>query len=152
MKNIERKINSIIKEINSDKIDYQKWSIIVATFNFNSFYKNNYSISNFFKKLTNGKITLANEKNNRDWWLGLGKPRGFYRYHVTRDNVKIMMVLDYLNDLNEESLIKRINKIAITNSIIVSYKDYKLFSKEMLDVFSIDQGFEVFGDYKKTSI
>jgi hypothetical protein len=155
-----RKTTRIIKTIlddynNREKIISENQSknknsiILNLTFDFDTFYKYNLSVSNFFKKLTNNKNTLAGKYNNREWWGSLsidGKNDGFYRYNITQEFVRIIIFITTDNKINELELKFRIKKIIPKFNLQV-FENTNINLNEFLgDVFSLESGFSVFGD------
>ena len=145
----------LVKEINqldtANKNDKRNDIIIVLTFSFDTFYKRCYSISNFFKILTNGKNTLTGMKSNREWFKSLDVD-GFYRYNITRDIVELIMVISTSKKLNEVEFKSRVRKIVKPMNIVISYNDKYLLNKKFIDVFSIETGMALFGGHKKNNL
>ena len=155
MRKTTKYIKKILDDYNSEQIINEnllqnKNSIILnLTFDFDTFYRYNLSVSNFFKKLTNNKNSLAGRYNNRDWWSSLseeGKNDGFYRYNITKDFVKIIIFITTDEKINELELKFRIKKIIPNFKLqIVENSDINL-NEFMGDVFSLESGFSIFGD------
>lgn len=145
----------LVKEINqldtANKNDKRNDIIIVLTFSFDTFYKRCYSISNFFKILTNGKNTLTGMKSNREWFKSLDVD-GFYRYNITRDIVELTMVISTSKKINEVEFKSRVRKIVKPMNIVISYNDKYLLNKKFIDVFSIETGMALFGGHKKNNL
>ena len=145
----------LVKEINqldtANKNDKRNDIIIVLTFSFDTFYKRCYSISNFFKILTNGKNTLTGMKSNREWFKSLDVD-GFYRYNITRDIVELIMVISTSKKLNEVEFKSRVRKIVKPMNIVISYNDKYQLNKKFIDVFSIETGMALFGGHKKNNL
>ena len=154
MKNTTKKIELLVNEINKldtpKEIAEQNNIIIVLTFSFETFYKRCYSISNFFKILTNGKNTLSGMKCNRDWFKSLGVD-GFYRYNITRDIVELTMVISTTKKMNELEFKSRVVKIAKPLNIVIGYNDKYLLNKKFIDVVSLETGMALFGGHKKNN-
>ena len=155
MRKTTRLIKKILDEYNSEKIISENLSknknsvILNLTFDFDAFYKYNLSVSNFFKKLTNNKNSLAGRYNNREWWGSLsmdGKNDGFYRYNITQEFVRIIIFISTDSKINELELKFRIKKI-IPNFKLQVLENSDINLNEFLgDVFSLESGFSVFGD------
>jgi hypothetical protein len=155
MRKTTKYIKKILDDYNSEQIINEnllqnKNSVILnLTFDFDTFYRYNLSVSNFFKKLTNNKNSLAGRYNNRDWWSSLsedGKNDGFYRYNITKDFVKIIIFITTDEKINELELKFRIKKIIPNFKLqIVENSDINL-NEFMGDVFSLESGFSIFGD------
>ena len=155
MRKTTRLIKKILDEYNSEKIITENLSknknsvILNLTFDFDTFYKYNLSVSNFFKKLTNNKNSLAGRYNNREWWGSLsmdGKNDGFYRYNITQEFVRIIIFISTDSKINELELKFRIKKI-IPNFKLQVLENSDINLNEFLgDVFSLESGFSVFGD------
>lgn len=145
----------LVKEINqldtANKNDKRNDIIIVLTFSFDTFYKRCFSVSNFFKILTNGKNTLTGMKSNREWFKSL-EVDGFYRYNITRDIVELTMVISTAKKINEVEFKSRVRKIVKPMNIVISYNDKYLLNKKFIDVFSIETGMALFGGHKKNNL
>jgi hypothetical protein len=158
MRKTTRLIKKILDEYNSEKIITENLSknknsvILNLTFDFDTFYKYNMSVSNFFKKLTNNKNSLEGRYNNREWWGSLsidGKNDGFYRYNITQEFVRIIIFISTDAKINELELKFRIKKI-IPNFKLQVLENSDINLNEFLgDVFSLESGFSVFGDNRR---
>ena len=155
MKSTTKKIELLVKEINqldtANKNDKRNDIIIVLTFSFDTFYKRCFSVSNFFKILTNGKNTLTGMKSNREWFKSLDVD-GFYRYNITRDIVELIMVISTSKKMNELEFKSRVRKIIKPLNVVISYNDNYLLNKKFIDVFSIETGMALFGGHKKNNL
>ena len=155
MRKTTRLIKKILDDYNSEKIISENLSknknsvILNLTFDFDTFYRYNLSVSNFFKKLTNNKNSLAGRYNNREWWGSLSldsKNNGFYRYNITQEFVQIIIFITTDNKINELELKFRIKKIIPKFKLqILENTDINL-NEFLGDVFSLESGFSVFGD------
>lgn len=152
MKKMTKRVEFLINEIK--RLDEQrtpftkKWTIVVITYDYNTFYRQNKSVSHFFKKLTNGKNTLLGMPNNRDWFKSL-QTSGFYKYRLDEDIVEIAMILETKKKINELELKSRIRKITLPKGIIIGEEDLSLFEKMFLNRSYLEVGTEVFGEHKK---
>lgn len=96
----------------------KKQLTIVLEYNRSYFDQKIETLSKFYKSLSNSKATLKNGVTNREWWKSLNVD-GFYKYKMTKDLVKIGLVLQSEKNIDHFELISRVEKIGKPSSMEV---------------------------------
>lgn len=148
-KNTE-KIKVVLERIAS-KDNYEGYfSLILLKYDKTNFFKNNKSISEWFKKLTNGK-TKTGGIYNRDWFKKI--ENGFYKYSVIGDEIEIWLAFEGHHKLNKTDLTTRILKLQPHPKYYdVGVQDWEMLENHFNDLFESSSGIEVFGNIKKEDI
>ena len=152
MKNILKRIDQILEQIKKQEQKSTYWYVIVLNPELSKFFNSIGSISNFFRKLTNGTINLPGSNlNNRQWWKSTGA-KGYYRYEVTRKEVELTIFIETNIQISEHEFRSRTEKLIGKTPIIFGELDGNLFDEKLYDLEKIDSGVELFGDYKKEKL
>lgn len=132
MNKLQQRIKSLLNEYKEQQSN-RFWYTITITFSTESFYRFVYSISEFYKRLSNSKTALPGNPTNREWWQKLD-PNGFYDFTPNKETIVLSFVMETKVKLNETELKARIKKI-------VPYLDINIKTKEQ-DEFEFELGFE----------
>ena len=152
MKNLYKRVNEIMEQIKNQEQKSSYWYVIVINPELPRFYKTMVSISVFFRKLTNGTITLnGSNLNNREWWKQIGA-NGYYRFNMSRKEIEIVFFVESEEKINELDFRNRVEKLIGPTHIIFGELDERLFDKKLFTEEMIDSGIELFGKYKKEKL
>ena len=151
---LRSRIQSILNEYVEEKNEKEQNSefefkyIMTISTSSSTFYKKNKSMSDFYKKLSNSKIGLCGNKNNREWWNNY-EPNGFYFYSESNDFVEIKMLIQTHKKMNEIEFKARVKKLIYPCQIEISLNDKLKFEKTFSEIFRINSGMQVFGKSMK---
>ena len=149
MTKLRSRIQSILKEYidDSNQIDetnFEYTYIINISTSSNVFYKQNKSMSDFYKKLSNSKVGLRGNKNNREWW-NYYEPSGFYFFSESNEVVEVKMMLQTHRKLNELEFKSRVKRLLYPCQIEISLNDKLKFETTFSEIFRVNSGMQVFG-------
>ena len=132
MNKLQQRIKSLLNEYKEQQ-ENKHWYAITIKFSTETFYRFVYSISEFYKRLSNSKTALPGNPTNREWWQKLD-PNGFYDFTPNKETIVLSFVMETKVKLNETELKARVKKI-------VPYLDINIKTKEQ-DEFEFELGFE----------
>jgi hypothetical protein len=138
MNKLQQRIKSILNEYKEQQ-ENKHWYAITITFSTETFYRFVYSISEFYKRLSNSKTALPGNLTNRGWWQKL-EPNGFYDFTPNKETIVLSFVMETKVRLNELEFKARVKKIA-------PYLDIKIKTKDQ-EEFEFELGFEREFNYK----
>jgi hypothetical protein len=153
MNKLQQRIKSLLNEFKEQQ-ENRYWYVATITFSTETFYRFVYSISEFYKRLSNSKTALPGNPTNREWWQKLD-PNGFYDFTPNKETIVLSFVMETKVKLNETELKARVKKI-------VPYLEINIKTKEQ-DEFEFELGFErefyqkyepkveLFGDIKRNN-
>lgn len=132
MNKLQQRIKSLLNEYKEQQ-ENKHWYAITITFSTETFYRFVYSVSEFYKKISNSKTSLPGNPTNREWWQKLD-PNGFYDFTPNKETIVLSFIMETKVKLNETELKARVKKI-------VPYLDINIKTKEQ-DEFEFELGFE----------
>ena len=153
----QAKIESILNEIKElqEPAHTKYWYVATITFDTEAFYKRVYSVSDFYKLLSNSKSALIGNPSNREWWKRLS-PSGFYDFNPSKDITVLSFVLETKNKLNHIELKARIKKIVPYIEINIENQTQKEYESQVEFVNAFFQKYEdkteMFGNIKRNLI
>lgn len=144
------KVKVILEKIKEDETYESYFSLVLLKYNRKDFFKKNKSVSNWFKKLSNGK-TKTGGIYNRDWFKKIDN--GFYKYSINGDEIEIWLAFEGNHKLNKTDITTRILKLQPHPIYYeVGVQDWDMLENHFSDLFETDSGIEVFGNIKKEDI
>ena len=150
MNKLQQRIKSLLNEYKEQQSN-RFWYTITITFSTESFYRFVYSISEFYKRLSNSKTALPGNPTNREWWQKLD-PNGFYDFTPNKETIVLYLVMETKSKLNEIEFKARVKKIVPYLEINISSKDRKDFEFELAFerefYYKYEPKVELFGDIK----
>jgi hypothetical protein len=153
MNKLQQRIKSLLNEYKEQK-ENKYWYTITITFSTESFYRFVYSISEFYKRLSNSKTALSGNPTNREWWKKLD-PNGFYDFSPNKETIVLSFVMETKDKLNMNEFKARVKKIVPYLDIVIKTKEQKEYDFELAFERNFYQKYEpkteVFGDIKKTN-
>tara|TARA_R100001377_G_scaffold83207_1_gene64414 strand:- start:79 stop:567 length:489 start_codon:yes stop_codon:yes gene_type:complete len=148
-KNTE-KVKVVLERMKKDETYGSYFSLVVLKYNREDFFKKNKSVSNWFKKLTNGK-TKTGGIYNRDWFKKVDN--GFHKKYINGNEIEIWLAFEGQSILNKTDLTTRILKLQPhPNYIKVGVQDFGMLKNHFSDLFETESSIEVFGNIKKQDI
>ena len=142
---IQSILNEYIEDSNQiDETNFEYTYIINISTSSNVFYKQNKSMSEFYKKLSNSKVGLRGNKNNREWW-NYYEPNGFYFFSESNEVVEVKMMLQTHKKLNELEFKSRVKRLLYPCQIEISLNDKLKFETTFSEIFRVNSGMQVFG-------
>lgn len=151
MNKLQQRIKSLLNEYKEQQSN-RFWYTITITFSTESFYRFVYSISEFYKKLSNSKTALPGNPTNREWWQKLD-PNGFYDFTPNKETIVLSFVMETKSKLNENEFKARVKKIVPYLEIVIKTKEQKEFDFELGFEREFYQKYEprieLFGDIKR---
>ena len=152
MKKLHKRVDEIMEQIKKQEQNSTYWYVIVINPEIPRFYNTMGSISVFFRKLTNGTITLnGSNLTNREWWKLIGA-NGYYRFNMSRKEVEIVFFVESEEKIDETEFRSRVEKLIGPTHIIFGELDERLFDKKLFKEEKVDSGVELFGKYKKEKL
>lgn len=152
MNKLQQRIKSLLNEYKEQQSN-RFWYTITITFSTESFYRFVYSISEFYKKLSNSKTALPGNPTNREWWQKLD-PNGFYDFTPNKETIVLSFVMETKSKLNENEFKARIKKIVPYLEIVIKTKEQKEYDFELAFerdfYYKYEPKIELFGDIKRT--
>jgi hypothetical protein len=129
------------------KTQYDKpFTMVILEYDSQSFFEKNHSISKWFQKLSNSKSTTG-RISNRVWFKNIEE--GFYKYDITMETTKIILIFTSNKPINELDLNVRIQKIMPKpKTITISNQNWDLFTENFSTLFDTTTGTETFGKLK----
>lgn len=154
MNKLQQRIKSFLNEYKEQQ-ENKHWYVATITFSTETFYRFVYSISEFYKRLSNSKTALPGNPTNREWWRKLD-PNGFYDITPNKEKIVLSFVMETKIKLNELEFKARVKKIVPYLDINIKTKDQEEFEFEL----GFEQEFyqkyepkiELFGDIKRKSL
>ncbi len=101
------------------------------------------SPSNFYRLLSNSKISLPNGINNRIWWKNIS-PKGVYKFKINENVVEITLVLSTNMEINQTEIKCRLKKLGVSAIKIYQSEEEKNAKIKSLGLYN-REGFEIFG-------
>lgn len=150
MNKLQQRIKSILNEYKEQQ-ENKHWYTITITFSTETFYRFVYSISEFYKRLSNSKTALPGNPTNREWWQKLD-PNGFYDFTPNKETIVLSFVMETKVKLNELEFKARIKKIVPYLDINIKTKDQEEFEFEQEFYQKYEPKIELFGDIKRKSL
>lgn len=148
-KNTE-KVRVILERMKEDETYGSYFSLVLLKYNREDFIKKNKSVSQWFKKLTNGK-TKTGGVYNRDWFRKIDN--GFYKKYINGNEIEIWLAFEGQSKLNKTDLTTRILKLQPKPEYYeIGIQDWDMLKNHFSDLFETDSGIEVFGNIKKEDI
>lgn len=129
MNKLQQRIKSILNEYKEQQ-ENKHWYTITITFSTETFYRFVYSISEFYKRLSNSKTALPGNPTNREWWQKLD-PNGFYDFTPNKETIVLSFVMETKVKLNELEFKARVKKIVPYLDITIKTKDKQEFEFEL---------------------
>jgi hypothetical protein len=124
-------------------------SVIILKYDYNKFVSNVGTPSQFFKKLSNSKMSLSGLGNNRDWWKSI-KPNGLYKFKISNDEIKLKFYIESDKPINLNELKFRIYKILKPEEMEFYLNDTDFYLNSLDDIIEdVKEGMEMFGGIKK---
>ena len=154
MKKIQKRIEEITEKLKSNNVEneFPNWYIIHIKSKITDFYKCNASVSDFIKKITNGKIKLNDSvHNNREYWKSIS-PKGYYRFQISKETIEIILVLNTIEEINQPEFLARIRKVCHYCEINFGDKDKTLLEQMVFKLTRVENGGELLGLYKRQSL
>ena len=152
MNKLQQRIKSLLNEYKEQQSN-RFWYTITITFSTESFYRFVYSISEFYKKLSNSKTALPGNPTNREWWQKLD-PNGFYDFTPNKETIVLSFVMETKSKLNENEFKARVKKIVPYLEIVIKTKEQKEYDFELAFerdfYYKYEPKIELFGDIKRT--
>lgn len=152
MNKLQQRIKSLLNEYKEQQSN-KFWYTITITFSTESFYRFVYSISEFYKRLSNSKTALPGNPTNREWWQKLD-PNGFYDFTPNKETIVLSFVMETKSKLNENEFKARVKKIVPYLEIVIKTKEQKEFDFELAFerdfYYKYEPKIELFGDIKRT--
>jgi hypothetical protein len=108
--------------------------VVTLTFDFNEFYKQVRSVSNFMKKLRN------NLPENRPFYKRISKNE-IYNYSIDKDNVEINIFIELNEIFNKSDLSSKIIKLVNPSKMNIYFNDEKIYN----EIFNRDFVFSSWG-------
>lgn len=146
MNKLQQRIKSILNEYKEQQ-ENKHWYVITITFSTETFYRFVYSISEFYKKLSNSKTSLPGNPTNREWWQKLD-PNGFYDFTPNKETIVLLFVMETKVKLNELKFKARVKKIVPYLDINIKTKDQQEFEFEREFYQKHEPRIELFGDIR----
>ncbi len=138
-----------IKSFVNDLKNNHHWYFISIVFDNTTYFRRLNNINEFYKKLSNSKLTLTGHPSNRLWWKRI-LPTGIYEPILTDENLKLNFIMTTKSKLNELELKCRANKICPYLSIKISYQENEELDKLSSNTyFHYRQNIQLFGKIKK---
>lgn len=154
MNKLQQRIKSLLNEYKEQQ-ENKHWYAITITFSTETFYRFVYSVSEFYKKISNSKTSLPGNPTNREWWQKLD-PNGFYDFTPNKETIVLSFVMETKVRLNELEFKARVKKIAPYLDIKIKTKDQEEFEFELGFEREFYQKYEpkieLFGDIKRKSL
>lgn len=148
-KNTE-KVKVVLARMKKDETYGSYFTLVLLRYNREDFFKKNKSVSNWFKKLTNGK-TKTGGVYNRDWFRKIDN--GFRKKYINGNEIEIWLAFEGENKLNKTDLTTRILKLhPHPNYIEVGVQDWDMLENHFSNLFETESSIEVFGNIKKQDI
>ena len=141
----QQRVKSFLKTINYE----QHWYTISIEFDNSKFFRKLYSVSDFYKRISNSKASLTGNLSNRAWWRKI-KPQGFYYSEISQSSLIINFVVVTKVVINETEIKSRFIKICPYQNFHLTYK--KTENIELLNsnnYFVYNSSIELFGDSKR---
>jgi len=152
MNKLQQRIKSLLNEYKEQQSN-RFWYTITITFSTESFYRFVYSISEFYKRLSNSKTALPGNPTNREWWQKLD-PNGFYDFTPKKETIVLSFVMETKSKLNENEFKARVKKIVPYLEIVIKTKEQKEYNFELAFerdfYYKYEPKIELFGDIKRT--
>jgi hypothetical protein len=152
MNKLQQRIKSLLNEYKEQQSN-RFWYTITITFSTESFYRFVYSISEFYKRLSNSKTALPGNPTNREWWQKLD-PNGFYDFTPNKETIVLSFVMETKSKLNENEFKARVKKIVPYLEIVIKTKEQKEYDFELAFerdfYYKYEPKIELFGDIKRT--
>jgi hypothetical protein len=152
MNKLQQRIKSLLNEYKEQQSN-RFWYTITITFSTESFYRFVYSISEFYKRLSNSKTALPGNPTNREWWQKLD-PNGFYDFTPNKETIVLSFVMETKSKLNENEFKARVKKIVPYLDIVIKTKEQKEYDFELAFerefYYKYEPKIELFGDIKRT--
>ncbi len=134
----------LLSQIKNTIPDSNNIITIKLTYPLESFRKRVYTISNFFKVLSNGKNTLHHLGNNREFFKK-HRISGCYYYQYKEGNLDLMFFISSEKKINELELKSRITKILKPATMEITYNDPLVFTEYFTENIVFESGFQFFG-------
>ncbi len=152
MNKLQQRIKSLLNEYKEQK-ENKHWYTITITFSTESFYRFVYSISEFYKRLSNSKTALPGNPTNREWWQKLD-PNGFYDFTPNKETIVLSFVMETKSKLNDNEFKARVKKIVPYRDIVIKTKEQEEYDFELAFerefYYKYEPRIELFGDIKRT--
>lgn len=152
MNKLQQRIKSLLNEFREQQSN-RFWYTITITFSTESFYRFVYSISEFYKRLSNSKTALPGNPTNREWWQKLD-PNGFYDFTPNKETIVLSFVMETKSKLNENEFKARVKKIVPYRDIVITTKEQEEYDFELAFerefYYKYEPKIELFGDIKRT--
>jgi predicted NodU family carbamoyl transferase len=129
MNKLQQRIKSLLNEFKEQQ-ENRYWYVATITFSTETFYRFVYSISEFYKRLSNSKTALPGNPTNREWWQKLD-PNGFYDFTPNKDIIVLSFVMETKAKLNELEFKSRVKKIVPYLEISIDTKEQKEYEFEL---------------------
>ena len=127
-------------------------SIFIVKFDYDKFKSTIETPSNFFKKLSNSKMSIPGIGSNRDWWKK-HQPNGIYRYQISDNEITIKFFLESNFYLNEREIKLRVHKILKPKEMEFHLNDYDYYIYSISEVIDdVKEGMELFGGMRKKDL
>jgi hypothetical protein len=127
-------------------------SVFIIKFEYDKFINNVRTPSNFFKKLSNSKMSISGLGNNRNWWKSI-KPNGLYRYKISNNEIEIKFFLESDKPIKLNEIKFRIYKILKPIEMEFHLNDVDYYINSLGDIIEeVKEGMEMFGGVKKVDL
>lgn len=127
-------------------------SVFWVKFDIDKFLDKLESTSNFFKKISNSKMTITGYGPNRDWWKNL-QPNGIYKYKISNNEIEIKFFIETEKPINERELKLRLLKIMTPKEMEFNLNDVDHYINSIPEITEVvKEGMEMFGGVTKNKI
>jgi hypothetical protein len=127
-------------------------SVFILKFEYDKFINNVRTPSNFFKKLSNSKMSISGLGNNRNWWKSI-KPNGLYRYKISNNEIEIKFFLESDKPIKLNEIKFRIYKILKPIDMEFHLNDVDYYINSLGDIIEeVKEGMEMFGGINKVDL
>jgi hypothetical protein len=124
-------------------------SVIILRYDYEKFVDGVGTPSQFFKKLSNSKMSLSGLGNNRDWWKKI-KPNGLYKYKISMNEIELRFYIESDKSINLNEIKFRIYKILKPKEMEFYLNDTDFYLNSLEDIIEeVKEGMEMFGGVKK---
>lgn len=124
-------------------------SVIILRYDYEKFVDGVGTPSQFFKKLSNSKMSLSGLGNNREWWKKI-KPNGLYKYKISNNEIELRFYLESDKPINLNEIKLRIYKILKPKEMKFNLNDTDFYLNSLEEIIEeVKEGMEFFGGIKK---
>jgi len=124
-------------------------SVITLRYDYVKFVDGVGTPSQFFKKLSNSKMSVSGLGNNRDWWKSI-KPNGLYKYKISKNEIELRFYVESDKPIKLNEIKFRIYKILKPKEMEFHLNDTDFYLNSLEDIIEeVKEGMEMFGGIKK---